>query len=132
MNRKGIVSSITENKIYVMALSQRDEEKSCVSQGCGSGCSCSVTGKIFTAENPQEFPLKEGDRVEVEASSSDLWRGILLVFVLPLFGTIGGWAFSAYIETNSVWWILGGLALGLILSWLFSRKEKYPKVKRLL
>lgn len=133
--QRGIVSKIEESRVWVMALSEKNEESGCTDGGCGSGCSCNVTGQVFRAVNARGLPLEKGDKVEVRAEASALGWGVFLVLVLPVILALGFW-FGIPLLTKSgpsAWMALCGAGAGLLLGLLSGRKERnMPVIETLL
>lgn len=124
--QKGIVSKIEESRVWVMALSEKNEESGCASEGCGSGCSCNVTGQVFRAENVKDLPLEEGDKVQVRADTSALGLGFFLVILLPLLTALGFWYGIPLLLNRdaSTWMAVAGAAVGLAAGLLLGNKDK--------
>jgi len=124
--QKGIVSKIEDTRVWVMALSEKSEESGCASEGCGSGCSCNVTGQVFRAENVKDLPLEEGDKVEVRADTSALGLGFFLVLLLPLLTALGFWyGFPLLFNRDPTTWVaVVGAAVGLVAGLSLGNKDK--------
>lgn len=135
MIQQGIVSQIEGPQLLVAALSEKDQEESCETGGCGSGCTCNVTGQVFRAINKKDLPLKEGDRVEVTVPQGSIGKGLLLVFGLPVLFGYGLWRWLPLLTGGSSrgWMAAAGVVLGIVLALFLGRKEdSVPEVSSIL
>jgi len=127
MNQIGIISKIEDDVLWVSALSEKDLESGagCSTGGCGSGCSCNVSGQQFRAANPKGMDLKIGDQVDVRVDSGDLWKGILKVFLLPLLSALFFyWAVPRLFSfPRQDWLLIAGAFLGIGFAWVLREKN---------
>ena len=79
-------------------------------------------------ELPQEGEYREGETIELEVPDGTVSRGALLAYALPLAAMLAGLVLGARWGAEGVQALgaLVGLALGLLVVRLFSRRMKAP------
>ena len=109
-------------------------------QACGSAGSCSVEGKEFNVTFGSEYDLGPGDTVEIFLPPGRTMMAGFMVLIFPLMTFIGGFIVVGAIAPGASEAVksiagIGGLGLGFLASWIYSRigKDKYvPRVTRKL
>lgn len=113
-------------------------ECGCTTAGC-SDCSgnsfCNVKGHSFTATNPKNIPLSEGDLIEVFLPPGKTVFSGFMVLIFPLILFFLGFVLTGTIVTDAGEGIkaLGGfigLAAGFGIGYLFGKinKKKYMPI----
>lgn len=126
----GRVVAVEDEFLWVETI----QRSSCHSCAAKSGCGQSVLGKMFDGRRSHIRLSRDGcaerhftidDQVEIGLPEDALLKGAAWVYLVPLFGLIGGgvlfsYLFSSASQANDTLAILGS-AIGFVLSLLVSR-----------
>jgi sigma-E factor negative regulatory protein RseC len=110
-------------------LTNQKIEVSCISSAC-NGCKgaafCNTKNKTFEAWNKHQLSIIEGDVVEIYLPSGRTIASTLMTLIAPLlFFPVAyyGATYFGLSEGPSFLLALGGIALGLVLVWLFFKHQ---------
>lgn len=102
--------------------------------GCGSRSSCAVSGlaKYFSHQQklvpvPCDAGAKPGEELTVSVTEGELLKAGLMAYLLPTALGVAGAAYAAvggYGDAGSVAGMVGGVALGLLVSRLMARRAR--------
>ena len=130
----GIVIKKESNR-YAQVVT--DRKSAC--GGCQStphGCrSCLVSAKLESrVSNP--LGAEPGDLVKVHLSSSNLFTGAAILYLLPILGLmlgafLGAWASTVYAGLNELFGSIGGAATGLGIGYAaVILLDRSPRIRR--
>ena len=116
---KGIVSSITEESVFVTIENDPSQCEHCPQVG---GCTiCSnpdkqtiVEGKYIQSEN-DNLPIAVGDEVYIDIRPEQRIVSSAILFLIPVLALFGSYKLTTLFTQNEIFTI-GGALLGLIVS----------------
>lgn len=88
---EGKVIGLDGNKAVVALQRSKDCE------GCKACCTLSKDESVMLASVPNTLGVKEGDRVKLEISSSQLLLASLVVYLIPVLFLVGGYFLGAFL-----------------------------------
>lgn len=93
MNKKGIVSKVEDDKLYVILTR---------SSACGDCSSCGgCEAKTIDLSMTNDIDAKVGDFVEIEYNTKNMLKSTLLVYIFPLIMLVVGIFLGNYINFNT-------------------------------
>ena len=103
---------------------------------CGKCCACkSKSSEVFTMKAENNIQAKLNDLVEIEYGSSEIFKSILIAFLMPVFLLLFGFLIAAkHGETIGIIVGLLFLLIGLMAARLYDRffNERSDRLAKLL
>lgn len=105
-------------------------------QGCQCSMFCTNRNSSFAVLNPDNIPLRPGDKAEVILPGKRTVFSVFMCLGLPLIMFLPGYFVASRFTSNELWLLLSALssvALGFLISGIyfrFTRKSYTPVVSR--
>ncbi|MDA3811263.1 MAG: SoxR reducing system RseC family protein [Spirochaetaceae bacterium] len=143
MRSRGIIKNISGSHIFVEICDSNtiEETSSCSSGQCVACGKAGNSAKKRSIEvgNPGDFPVNQGDLVELELKSSRVLLATIRVLIFPLVLFVFGYLYIPNLVNDREFTkILGGvigLVVGFLVNFLISRKslkKEMPEIVRIL
>jgi len=140
MRRKAIVAGIHESWVDLLSLDEAEtahKKAYGTANTCGStGCACQLSGRTFRAALPENLPIRNGDTVEVTASSYRALIAFFTIIALPAAaGAIAWFAVGLWRPAGTEALKAGAAALGVLgfsaILLVFGRRITWAKLPRI-